>query len=83
MLLTGGTRGPIARMLAEGRKPDAAASCWRNWPRRSPGRCMMELHRHGLALERAIEPGLIQLADEHRLPLVATNECFYRDGENA
>jgi len=76
ILLTGGTRGPIARMLAEGRKPDAAVLL-AQFAEAFPGRCMMELHRHGLAIERAIEPGLIQLADEHRLPLVATNECFF------
>jgi len=76
VLLTGGTRGPVARMLAEGRKPDAAALL-AQLEEGFPGRCMMELHRHGLAIERAIEPGLIQLADERRLPLVATNECFF------
>ncbi len=38
---------------------------------------MMELHRHGLPVARAIEPGLISLADEAGLPLVATNDCFF------
>ena len=76
VLLTGGTRGPIARMLAEGRRPDALALLSR-MAEAFPGRCMMELHRHGLALEAAIEPGLIGLADELGLPLVATNECFF------
>ncbi len=75
-LLTGGTRGPIARMLAEGRRPDALALLAR-MAEAFPDRCMMELHRHGLALEKAIEPGLIGLADELGLPLVATNECFF------
>ncbi len=37
----------------------------------------MELHRHSLALDHAIEPGLIALADAARLPLVATNDCFF------
>ncbi len=76
VLLTGGTRGPIARMLAEGRKPDAETLLAR-LAEAFPGRCMMELHRHGLPLERAIEPGLLALADALRLPLVATNECFF------
>ena len=76
VLLTGGTRGPIARMLAEGRQPDAEALLAR-FAEAFPDRCMMELHRHGLPMERAIEPGLIGLADTHRLPLVATNECFF------
>jgi len=76
VLLTGGTRGPIGRMLAEGRKPDAA-KLLAQLAETFPGRCMVELHRHGLAVERAIEPGLLQLADEQRLPLVATNECFF------
>jgi DNA polymerase-3 subunit alpha len=76
VLLTGGTRGPITRMLAEGRRPDALALLSR-MAEAFPDRCMMELHRHGLAIERAIEPGLIGLAEELGLPLVATNECFF------
>ena len=42
-----------------------------------PGRVAMELHRHGLPVEAAIEPGLITLADAAGVPLVATNECFF------
>ena len=76
ILLTGGTRGPIARMLAEGRMPDAEAMLAR-LAEAFPGRCMMELHRHGLAIEKAVEPALVSLADTLRLPLVATNECFF------
>ncbi len=37
----------------------------------------MELHRHGLAHERAVEPGLIALADAAGIPLVATNDCYF------
>jgi DNA polymerase-3 subunit alpha len=75
-LLTGGTRGPIARLLAEGQETEAAAllSAMNTVFR---GRVAVELHRHGVALERAIEPGLIALADRAGLPLVATNECFF------
>ncbi|GAC1340245.1 MAG: DNA polymerase III subunit alpha [Acetobacteraceae bacterium] len=76
ILLTGGTRGPIARLLAEGRQADAEAMLAR-MAEAFPGSCMMELHRHGLAVEAAIEPALITLADTLRLPLVATNECFF------
>ena len=76
ILLTGGTRGPIARMLAEGRRPDALALL-AQMAEAFPDRCMMELHRHGTALERGIEPGLIGLADDLGLPLLATNECFF------
>ena len=76
ILLTGGTRGPIVRLLAEGRKPEAEALL-AQFGEAFPGRCMMELHRHGLAIERAVEPGLIGLADALRMPLVATNECFF------
>ena len=35
------------------------------------------MHRHSLPVERQVEPGLIALADELGLPLVATNECFF------
>ena len=76
VLLTGGTRGPVARLLAEGRRSEAEALV-AQMREAFPGRCMMELHRHGLAVERAIEPGLIAIADGAGLPLVATNECFF------
>ncbi len=76
LLLTGGTGGPLGRLLAEGRRDDAAA--WLAAIREAFGdRAAIELHRHGLGLERAVEPGMIALADEFGLPLVATNECFF------
>ncbi|ODR94352.1 DNA polymerase III subunit alpha [Methyloceanibacter stevinii] len=40
-------------------------------------RFYIELQRHGLAKERAVEPHLVQLAYERSIPLVATNEPFF------
>ncbi len=76
MLLTGGTRGPLGRLLAEGRQPEAA-SMLAEMAEAFGDHAAVELHRHGLPVERAIEPGLIALADAAGLPLVATNECFF------
>ena len=76
ILLTGGTTGPLGRLLAEGQKPEAERllAALRE---AFPDRLVVELHRHGLAIERAIEPGLIALADANALPLVATNDCYF------
>ncbi len=76
ILLTGGTSGPIGRLLAEGQKPEAERLL-AAMAEAFPDRTMMELHRHGLAVERAIEPGLIGLADAVGAPLVATNDCQF------
>jgi DNA polymerase-3 subunit alpha len=80
ILLTGGTLGPIARLLAEGQKNEAAALL-AGLSDAFADRTVMELHRHGLPVEKAIEPGLIALADSLGLPLVATNECFFAKPE--
>ena len=75
-LLTGGATGPLARLLAEGQKPEAERLLAR-FAEAFPDRVAMELHRHGLDRERALEPGLIALADAAGLPLVATNDCYF------
>jgi DNA polymerase-3 subunit alpha len=76
ILLTGGTAGPIGRLLTEGQKPEADRLI-RALAEAFPDRLVMELHRHGLPVERAIEPGMIALADTLGLPLVATNDCYF------
>ncbi len=76
LLLTGGTTGPVGRLLAEGQKPeaerllDALGEAF-------AGRTIQELHRHSLAVDAAIEPGLIGLADARGIPIVATNDCYF------
>ena len=80
ILLTGGRFGPLGRMLGEGQRPEAE-HLLASLAEAFPGRVAVELERHGLPAERAIEPGLIQLADEAALPLVATNECFFAKPE--
>ncbi|EQD28506.1 DNA polymerase III holoenzyme alpha subunit, partial [mine drainage metagenome] len=76
ILLTGGTAGPLARLLAEGQRT-AAEELLAGFTEAFADRTVIELHRHGLAIERGLEPGLIALADAAGLPLVATNECFF------
>ncbi|PKU25797.1 DNA polymerase III subunit alpha [Telmatospirillum siberiense] len=79
LALSGGPRGAVGRLLGEG-QPDKAEAALVRLEAAFPGRLYIELQRHGLALEEAIEPGLIGLADSHELPLVATNEPFFTDG---
>ncbi len=76
LLLTGGTQGALARMLAEGRRAEAE-HLLAAMVEAFADRVAVELHRHGLPVEQAIEPGLIALADARGVPLVATNECFF------
>ncbi|HYG84896.1 MAG TPA: DNA polymerase III subunit alpha [Azospirillum sp.] len=77
--LTGGPQGPVGRLLGEGQK-DAAVAVLETLKRLFPGRLYVELQRHGqhfAAIEDAVEPGLIDLAYAHDLPLVATNDCYF------
>ena len=76
ILLTGGTTGPLARLLAEGQQPEAERLL-KQIIEAFPDRTVLELHRHGLPVEQAIEPGLIALADGASIPLAATNDCYF------
>ncbi len=75
-VLTGGAQGPLGRLLAEAQRGEAEAYLAR-LQEIFGSRLAVELQRHGERLEEAVEPGLIILADERRIPLVATNECFF------
>ncbi|MDX9861980.1 MAG: DNA polymerase III subunit alpha, partial [Rhodospirillales bacterium] len=74
--LTGGPAGPVGRLLAEG-QAEAAEALLLRLKSAFPGALYVELMRHGLAAEAAVEPALIDLAYAHDLPLVATNEVFF------
>ena len=62
ILLTGGTLGPLGRLLAEGRRDAAARLLAQLKEIFGPDDLVVELHRHGLAVERVVEPGLLLLA---------------------
>ena len=76
LALSGGPDGPLDRALRAGAS-DIAASRLARLATLFDGRFYIELQRHDLESERAIEPALIALAYEHRLPLVATNEPYF------
>ena len=78
--LTGGPAGPIDRALRKAGLGDLAEEIAGSsgWPRVFGSRLYVEIQRHGLDRERAIEPELISLADRLGLvPLVATNEPYF------
>ncbi len=74
--LTGGPSGALNEALVAGQGPQA-----RELVARLKGvfgdRLYIELQRHGMAEERAAEPGLIEIAFDMGVPVVATNECYF------
>jgi DNA polymerase-3 subunit alpha len=79
-LLTGGTAGPLGRLLQEGRR-EAAAKLLDLLKESFPDRLAVELTRHGLAMERGLEPAMLSLADAAGLPIVATNDVYFAKPE--
>ena len=76
--LSGGPRGPVGRLLAEGQN-EAAEAVLAELKAAFPGRLYVELMRHGAGEEARSEPGLVDLAYRHDLPLVATNDAHFPD----
>lgn len=46
-------------------------------------RLYIEIQRHNLPEEQAVEPDLIEMAYAHNLPLVATNDCRFLEKKHA
>jgi len=79
--LTGGARGPLARSLASGGYGAARAVLDRLAGIFGAGNCFVEVQRHrDRAGERRVQ-GLVRLARDMHVPLVATNQPLYC-GEN-
>ncbi len=76
ILLSGGPDGPIGRALLQGNR-ERAIAILEPLAQAFEGRFYIELMRHGLASEDAIEPALIDFAFDRDLPLVATNDVHF------
>lgn len=74
--LTGGPGGPVNRYLLDG-QPAAAKELLEKLAAAFPGRLYVELQRHGMDEELAVEGPLIDLAYSLDLPLVATNDVHF------
>ncbi|EJF88672.1 DNA polymerase III subunit alpha [Bartonella tamiae] len=77
--LTGGENGPINRALSED-KLERALTRLELLKTAFDDRLYIELQRQG-NYDRALEAQLVDLAYRHNLPLVATNEAFFKNKE--
>ena len=78
--LTGGPKGPVGRLVAEG-QAEAAETALTQLMNLFPQRLYVELMRHGAPEEGRTEPDLVELAYRYDLPLVATNDAYFPDRE--
>ncbi len=74
--LTGGPQGPIDGAIRDGQTA-VAQSRLAVLQSVFGDRLYVELQRHGMPAEAAVEPQLISLAYDNALPLVATNEAYF------
>ncbi|GJM02004.1 MAG: DNA-directed DNA polymerase [Rhodomicrobium sp.] len=74
--LTGGEDGPLDRAINNGQA--AEATRWALSLHKAFGdRLYIELQRHGRPQQKRREQALLDIAYEHNIPLVATNEAYY------
>ena len=76
ILLTGGVNGSVSRLIYKN-KEEKAEELLISLSKIFEDRLYIELQRHGLQQERAVEEKLIEFGYKHHIPLVATNDCFF------
>ncbi len=74
--LTGGHMGPVGRLLLT-QERERAVQLLKTFQEIFKDRLYIELMRHGLADQKRLEPQFLELALEHSIPLVATNDVFF------
>ncbi len=82
IVLTGGTEGEVGRCLLRGKIAEAEAELKR-LAEAFPGRCYVEITRHGTPEEAQCEPDLLSLAYKLDLPIVATQDVRFMKPEDA
>ena len=80
---TGCLAGEVCRLLLAGqdRKALEAAAAYRDIF--GAGNFYVEVQEHGLPEQRQVNPGLVRLARELGLPVVATNDTHYTERDHA
>jgi DNA polymerase III subunit alpha len=81
--LSGCLSGRVSRALSEGRPKDARTDLDRLVQIFGRDSTYVEIQNAGLAEQQQVNPELIALADETRLPLVATGDVHYLDAGDA
>lgn len=76
LALTAGQYGAVGKCLALGQKDDAVTAL-RSLRDIFSDRLYVEIMRHGMAVETKIEQDLVNLALDHDLPMVATNDVYF------
>ena len=79
--LTGGLDSPVNQALVQGQGALAGKRLL-TLKDIFADRLYVELQRHSMHEEQLSEPALIDLAYEHRLPLVATNEAYFATADD-
>jgi DNA polymerase-3 subunit alpha len=82
LVLTGGAQGDVARLLLKGKQAEAKAAL-DALSANFPGRCYVEITRHGSPEEIQCEPALLALAYELDLPIVATHDARFMKPDDA
>ena len=80
ILLSGGPDGPVDPLFASG-KPELARAALTEMGRAFGDRFYVELQRHEMPDEALAEPGLVAFAYEHDVPLVATNDVYFKNAQ--
>ncbi|MEL6568031.1 MAG: DNA polymerase III subunit alpha [Pseudomonadota bacterium] len=80
--LTGGTEGCVAEAIARGKMEDARSALER-LSTAYPGRTYVEIMRHGVSAESETEPGLLEMAYDLSLPVVATQDARFLAAKDA
>jgi DNA polymerase-3 subunit alpha len=74
------TSGCLSSMICRALGTGETRRAWElaeEFARIFPGRFYVELQRHGIELQERVEPELLKIAHDLKLPLVATNDAHY------